>query len=295
VRARLRGLRKSSTEFEKSPHLAGFFLPFEVATDPAFDNVVLSGTVPDTYFDPWSDLPTSTRLYWHVMPSNLCGNADFSGVFTFTTQSLPGNCEPGSVPTVYFQDDMEGGENGWTHSAILQEPDWELLSDAANSPVSSRRALDVDLVTDQRLVSPDVALPGGVSAPTLYFYTRRNLEEGGAGCYDGGILEYSSNGGSSWTQVGNSRLLTDPYTAVVDSNFGNPLSGLLAWCDVGQWGRSVVDLNGLEGQTLSFRFRLGTDSDTAANDWRIDDVRIQSCTDPVMEYIHEDGFEPVGF
>jgi hypothetical protein len=261
---------------------------FEVATDPAFTNVVLSGTTElEPYFDPTSDLPTSTRLYWRVRPSNRCGSAGFSEVFTFTTQSLPGDCPPGSVPAVYFNDDVEGGENGWSQNAIPASPGWELVSDdASNSPSHSWRADDVEFVTDQRLVSPDVILPAGVTAPTLYFYTRYNLEDSLSGdCYDGGILEYSTNSGASWSQVGNSRLVTDPYTATVDSNFGNPLAGLQAWCEVRQWSRSVVDLSGLEGESLSFRFRLGTDESNVSpvNDWRIDDVRIHSCVDVVPE------------
>ena len=56
------------------------------------------------------------------------------------------------------------------------------------------------------------------------------------------------------------------------------------------WTRTVVDLTGLDGETVQFRYRIGTDSSVAADDWHIDDVRVQSCI-VVEEEIFADGFE----
>jgi hypothetical protein len=264
---------------------------FELASDPAFNDILISETVEDTSFEPDSDLPTSMLLYWRVSASNQCGGAGPSATFSFTTQSAPGDCEAGSEPVIYFVDDMEGGENGWTYNAAVGADTWALESSDSNSPINSWRGLDIASTSDQRLVSPEFAVPGGVTAPTLQFYTSFDLEDGGAGCYDGGILEYSTNSGASWTQVDDSRLDTLPYTGTMDSGFSNPLSGLEAWCGTQGWVRSVVDLSGLEGQNLTFRFRLGTDRSVAADAWYIDDAKVQSCEETDPEIIDADGFE----
>jgi hypothetical protein len=39
----------------------------------------------------------------------------------------------------------------------------------------------------------------------------------------------------------------------------------------------VIDLDGLQGQTVRFRFRLATDAYVGADGWLIDDVTVLSC------------------
>lgn len=268
----------------------------QIATDPAFNDLVISATTSVNAFNPSFDLPTSTQLYWRVRAANRCGESALSEVSTFATQALVGDCGPGQSPIVYFLDNMENGANGWTHNAIPPNPDWEMMDFGFNSPTHAWHAQDVAFVTDQRLVSPAVVLPAGITQPTLQFYTRYNLEEGdeAGSCFDGGILEYSSDSGLNWTQVDNDRMVNDPYTGPVSTTFQNPLGGLQAWCDVRQWNRTVVDLTRLDGLTLRFRFRLGTDNSFAAGDWRLDDVRIQSCQPLGTEFLFGDGFENNG-
>ena len=52
----------------------------------------------------------------------------------------------------------------------------------------------------------------------------------------------------------------------------------------------MVDLDAYAGQTVQFRFRLGTDTSVSREGWYIDDVKVQSCAtfDPPM---FADGFE----
>ena len=91
---------------------------------------------------------------------------------------------------------------------------------------------------------------------TMQFWNWQTLESAGAGsCYDGGILEISTNGGSTWTYLPTTVMQTDPYDGPVSG-----LGGLEGWCgDPQDWLRSVVDLDAYAGQTVRFRFRLGTD------------------------------------
>lgn len=263
----------------------------EIDDDPAFGSVDhISVTGANTLIVE-TPLNNSETYYWRVSATNACAAGAYSEVFSFTVETAPGDCGPGADAVLYFADDMEGGTNGWTHMAQDPPDTWALDNSDSNSPTMSWSADDVASVSDQLLVSPPIAVPGGVSSPTLQFYTRFDLEEDGANCYDGGILEYSTDGGASWAQVANDRLLTLPYTGTVNSCCDNPLQGLQAWCNTQDWTRAVVDLGGWQGQTLNFRFRLGTDFTMAAGPWHIDDFAIQSCEleSPNLEY--KDGFE----
>ena len=52
----------------------------------------------------------------------------------------------------------------------------------------------------------------------------------------------------------------------------------------------VAELDAWAGQTVQFRFRLGTDVAVSRPGWDIDDVRIQSCV-PDEPPLFADGFE----
>ena len=260
----------------------------EVATDPAFNTAVIDETVAGTSFQPNFDLDSSATYYWRVTPANQCGTAQTSAVFSFTTLAAPGDCSAGSVELIYFADDIESGDNGWTHSANVGPDTWVRQTIDANSPETAWQADDISEVSDQRLVSPVISLPASANALTLQYFGKRGLEAGGAACFDGALLEYSSDGGQSWNQVDSARLQTNPYTGPIDGGFDNPMAGLQAWCGVQDWTRTVVDLAGLEGLDVQFRYRLGTDRSVDADTWRIDDVSVQSCG---TEHIFSDGFE----
>jgi hypothetical protein len=138
-------------------------------------------------------------------------------------------------------------------------------------------ANDVATVSDQYLVSPAVVLPTGQSPVTLQFWNYQELEDSTTGCFDGAVVEISTNGGSTWTRL-ESELLTDPYDGVISSSFSNPLAGQNAWCgDPQAYLNSIVDINAFAGQTAQFRFRLATDSSVSHPGWDVDDVVVQSC------------------
>jgi len=101
--------------------------------------------------------------------------------------------------------------------------------------------------------------------------------------FDGGIVEYSNNGGESFRQ------LAGPYTHTI---YGYALS---PWpdrtpCFAGLsfgWQTALFDLmtahpeeNGFEGQSVIFRFVYGGDDNTDHEGWYIDDIRISPTTPP---------------
>jgi hypothetical protein len=122
-----------------------------------------------------------------------------------------------------------------------------------------------------------VAIP-----PNAYLHFKHAFDfESFYGYYlDGGVIEYSTNGGTIWTDVqalfdhngyGASTLLT---------GYGNPLEGRRAF-EGSSFGymSSRLNLGALAGQNAMFRFRIGTDNNYIFNTlgWVIDDVRIYTC------------------
>ncbi len=251
----------------------------EVATDNAFTNIVDSATVAGTSYPSGITLNSSTTYYWRVGAGNACGYTASTVYFTFTTEGAPGDCGPGTTPNILYETDFESGAGGWTSSGTGDT--WAIATSNPNSGSQHFHADDVSTVSDQRLVSPAVVLPSGQNPISFKFWNYQELEDSGTGCFDGGILEVTTNGGATWTQVPNGDLLTDPYDGVVSGVFSNPLAGLDAWCgDPQPYLNSIVDVSSYAGQTVQFRLRLGTDNSVSHPGWDVDDVVVQSCQAP---------------
>ncbi len=247
----------------------------EVDDDPAFGSPALvEAGITETAFTPSTDLASNTTYYWRVTPDNTCGFGPVSAVYSFITEALPGDCGTGTIPLVTFTEDFESGAAGWTHSGTGDT--WALSGARVHGGAFSYHADGVGSSTDQRLVSPEMVLPTD-SPVTMQFWNWQTLESAGAGsCYDGGILEISTDGGTTWTYLPTTVMQTDPYDGPVSG-----LGGLAGWCgDPQDWLRSVVDLDAYAGQTVRFRFRLGTDGSVSREGWYLDDVH-----DPVVHSV----------
>lgn len=96
--------------------------------------------------------------------------------------------------------------------------------------------------------------------------------------FDGGVLEYSANGGA-WIDAG--PLFThNGYTGILDefNKEDNPLRGREAFTYLSNGLiTSRLDLSSLAGKDVRFRFRIGTDSSVIQPGWFIDDVNIYTC------------------
>ena len=258
----------------------------EIARDTAFSDVVhtASGLTATSYEMP-TDLQTNTRYYWRVRAENACGTGLDSAVFHFTTLALPGDCGLGTAPITHFFEDFESGAPGWTSGGTGNT--WALSQARQHSGDWSYHAVDSASVSDQRLVSPPVELPTDQSPLTLQFWNYQHIESrAGGGCWDGAILEISSDDGTTWDYIEGDKLLTDPYDGLIQSGYSNPLAGLDGWCgDPQPWLRSVAEIDDYAGETVRFRFRLGTDSIVGREGWYIDDLRVQSCAASYNAYL----------
>jgi len=181
------------------------------------------------------------------------------------------------VVTPLLAEGFETGTlNTFTATTTLGESPWTVVTGTVNSGVYSAHVEDPNEPSDQQLTQVNaVAIPNTNEDATLRFFHTYSFE---APDWDGGVLEYSTNGGTNWIDAG--PLITEGgYTGVITATAGNPLSGRSAWVGVKpghpSFSRVTANLNTLKGQSVKFRFREGSDLNTGAPGWWVDDIRIQ--------------------
>lgn len=263
----------------------------EIATDAAFTNLVATHAGLTQTSRSVSGLLSLTTYYWRVRAANTCGAGANSVVFWFRTAQTPGSCGENQTANVVFFDDVEGSVAGWTASNGSGTQTWAVSTARPSSPTKAWLATDVTTTSDQRLVSPAIVLPSGESPLTLSFQSDLNLEPNtSTSCWDGGRVEISTDGGTTWNAIPGTQLLTDPYTGNAS---GGPLSGSPLWCGTRPYKNAVVDLDGYAGQTARFRFRVSTDGSDglAPHGWYVDDVKVQGCRGVSNDRLFADGFD----
>jgi lysyl endopeptidase len=251
----------------------------EIASDSSFADIVYSAEVDGLSHTPTTDLSPDVTYLWRVRGQNSCGEGAPSAPASFTTSLVACDCPADTASEIVYLEQFEAGAGGWTSGGTGAIGDtWGLSTARSSSGASSYHALNPPQVSDQRLVSPPIALPSDSISLTLQFQNYQEIERRAqGGCYDAGLLEVSTDGGQSWAQVENNRLLTDPYDGAVTVG-SNPLNARQGWCgDPQDWLSSVVDMNAFGGQTVQVRFRLGSDNTVGREGWYIDDVAVQSC------------------
>ena len=193
-----------------------------------------------------------------------------------------------SFVNLYF-DDLENPASGnWTSSTsdppdnwfYPQNPNPVLDATYASSGETNFWANDANVASDSAIaMTSSVVLP---EAASLRFEHAYGFEDDPSGAYDGGVVEYSTDGGATWSDVG-SRFDFNSYDGPIFTGAGNPLAGRQAFVrESNGYISSRADLADLAGQSVRFRFRLGTDT-TNFNfnyGWFIDDIRIYACAPP---------------
>jgi hypothetical protein len=112
----------------------------------------------------------------------------------------------------------------------------------------------------------------------LYFNHAYQFESSNGIYYDGGVLEYSINNGSSWIDA--SALFSDGINYANSSIFstsGNPLGGRSGFLGSSDYVSTRYNLSSLAGQNIKFRWRIGTDNYVSDLGWFVDDVSINQC------------------
>ena len=207
---------------------------------------------------------------------------------TLTSTATPTNT-PTPTPTACVNNSTplnEGFESGTLGSFVSAVPTcvpggcgWSPLTTDRHSGSFAAFAPDVSNISDQQLVLiGGFAVPATASSASLSFWHRMTTEN----TFDGGVLETSIDGGSSWQDAG-ALMTAGGYNGTISTLYGNPLAGRQAWTGtVGSLGSFVqvqVNLLGFAGQSnVRLRFRLGTDNSVASTGWWVDDVLVTIAT-----------------
>ncbi len=152
---------------------------------------------------------------------------------------------------------------------------WGITTIDANTGDNSYFVSEVDLDSDQRLIYSNIEVSG--DRPVLRAWSRTNTTTG----ENGGFIEFSTDG-IRWADA--TDLIFSGETDVLSYNtFVIPsLSGFSGLSELGDFQPVYLDLSSLTGETISVRFRFGTqDIDPAetltfARDrgWYIDDLEL---------------------
>ena len=189
-----------------------------------------------------------------------------------------GECPSDLLTVTNYSYGFENGLNGWDTDALIGWNTWVQSSVSTHTGLKSMLVTDIHEIGDQILISPLIQLPKNQDPLTLQFWNQQFIEAGTTVCYDGAILEISTNNSQTFTQIQNDKIFSGQYHMPITTSEGNPLATRDAWCgDPQDWSNIVVDLNDYAGQNVVFRFRLATDSSVGREGWYIDDVSVQSC------------------
>ncbi len=126
-----------------------------------------------------------------------------------------------------------------------------------------------DVTSDQRLYT-EASIALGASPPNLSFWHWFNTE----GSYDGGVLEISSNNGSTWSDIGFNNFLKGGYTGTMDAS--TLLPGRKAWTgNSGGFIKTIVNMVPYANQVVKLRFRFTSDDGTKLDGWFVDDIALK--------------------
>ena len=214
---------------------------------------------------------TVVTINLHVAGEDTCDRAG-------TTLSITQPTGIDEVAASAKVDHVETTASPWTPTGVFATTFWGRASIGTNHVLFGQ---DADFITDTQLVSPALAV-----SPTDPFIVKIDhafdLESSGGFLFDGGVIELSSDGGTTWTDV--SALGVDPgYTGLIFVGAENPLSGQPAFSGTspGFPALHTLTLNfgtQFAGRSVMLRFRIGTDEAVAQTGWVIDNIDVSGIT-----------------
>jgi hypothetical protein len=209
------------------------------------------------------------------VPLKLRLNAS-AGCAAAADQVLPTEVNADLKTAASASDDVEASATVWGLDGGSAAMIW---SRRATSEGHFWHADDVGYQSDTRLTSP--ALEVSMTTPLeLRFDHSHKFETSDGTNWDGGVIEYTKDGGKTWEDV--STVAAIGYGGVIVSE-ENPLNTRSAFVSTNASfpaSDQVTLLFGdkLAGQTIFLRFRVGTDSAAGSDGWDIDNIAFTGLT-----------------
>jgi len=140
----------------------------------------------------------------------------------------------------------------------------------ADSPPNAAWVNDPDSISDKYLDSPPDTIDFLDNA-VLMFRNNYALQN----TFDGGVLEISFDGGPFQDIVAaGGSFLQGGYNGTISTCCGNPLAGRQAWTGSSGGFITTAVEGPFQGHTIVLRWRMGSDSGTSGQGWRIDTVQM---------------------
>jgi Zn-dependent metalloprotease len=212
-------------------------------------------------------------------------------------QPVAAICAGGTADNALFFADFEAGLGDWTVSSTAGTGswvprNWVLKTNApGNHPGNVVYAENYTggacaTATGQQglisITSPVISVGTEITGPfTLAFDHYVSIEAR----WDGGNIRYKIGNGA-WILVPPAAFTDNAYNSTVYGSTSNPLTGQRAFTGAdggkvtGSWGQSRINLTSLgfdPGESIQFRWDLGTDECGGWDGWYIDNVRVYSC------------------
>lgn len=158
----------------------------------------------------------------------------------------------------------------WTTGSI-NSTNFTVSQTLSRSAPNAFFGINADVASDFNL-STTTNTPLGTSPTLLSFWHNYNTEAG----WDGGVVEISTDNGGNWTDIG--PLFTqNGYNGTMGAGSNNPLGGRAAFTgNSNGFIKTTALLYPYVNQQARFRFRVGSDDNTANVGWYIDDILLQS-------------------
>ncbi len=250
----------SGDEVEVNVSVANY--KFEAAT-----NVIVTEDVPEGATVVDGSISDGGTLAGNVITWNL-GDMEIEEQRELTyTLSTPET----RMSTTLFIDDFENGEDNWLPDLPSSAgANIFFLDDfTSNSGEFSYFIPNLETESDAAafLFEP-ISLD--VDNPVLRFWTNYETQAG----FDGGVIEISPDGGTTWTFVDVSQTFRNGYPSPVDySTFVIPNLEAFTGTSDG-WEDVFVDLSDWKGEDVLIRYRFGTNATVGGTGWWIDDVEV---------------------
>ena len=240
---------------------------------PSVGNLIAQNVTGTSYNDN-SPLNNGTTYYYIVRAidsSNLSQDTN-----TVEKSGTPTGPISFATLTETFEGSQSGGgfdNSGWTKSALSGSVNWAWSTAQAQTPTHSWFSASQASASDRVLVSPAFAVN---ASTTLSFWHTYAFEFSGTNFYDGGTLEYTTNGGSTWTVLPDLAFTAGGFNVTINSTSGNPIGGKRGWGGgtIGAMTQVTANLASLAGNTVQLRWHAGDDSSVVVTGWYVDSVTI---------------------
>jgi bacillolysin len=190
-------------------------------------------------------------------------------------------CNDGSPVNTFFYDNLENGTSNWTFNNgtylrwQLDSPDGAYARSGFHSLFANGQPGEATDAT-ARLVPILIPTNGYLHFEQAYGFVSLGEEY----YLDGGVLEYSTNGGNTWLDAG-SLIDYNGYEGSIFTDFGNPLAGRSGFVGASHGYISTrLNLSSLAGQSITFRWRMGLGDFNFFGEswgWWLDDIRVFNC------------------